>query len=44
MIELATAKQTQLTVDGVEDFGYATNNAGWVKSETPESVMRARSR
>ncbi len=33
--ELATGKDTQLTRDGVEDFGYATNNAGWVKRDGP---------
>ena len=27
--------ETALTTDGVEDFGYATNNAGWVKSDEP---------
>ena len=25
----------QLTFDGVEDFGYATNNAGWIRDKTP---------
>lgn len=33
--EIATGKETQLTTDGVKDFGYATNNAGWTKSDTP---------
>ena len=28
-------KETQLTTDGVKDFGYATNNAGWTKSDRP---------
>jgi len=32
---LDTGKETQLTTDGVKDFGYATNNAGWTKSERP---------
>ena len=27
--------ETALTTDGVEDFGYGTNNAGWVKSDEP---------
>jgi len=27
--DLATKKETQLTTDGVKDFGYATDNAGW---------------
>ena len=31
--ELATDKKTQLTFDGQKDYGYATNNAGWVKSD-----------
>ncbi|CAM3732356.1 S9 family peptidase [Mucilaginibacter galii] len=31
--EVATAKQTQLTTDGVKDFGYATDNAGWTHSD-----------
>jgi len=33
--DLATGVERQLTTDGVKDFGYATNNAGWVKSDTP---------
>jgi dipeptidyl-peptidase-4 len=33
--ELATGRETQLTTDGVKDFGYATNNAGWVRSDEP---------
>ena len=32
---LETKKETPLTKDGVEDFGYATNNAGWTKSDRP---------
>ncbi len=32
---LTTGKETQLTFDGEEDFGYATNNAGWIKSDRP---------
>ena len=32
---LDTEKETQLTLDGVKDFGYATNNAGWLKSDRP---------
>ena len=27
--------ETQLTTDGVEDFGYGTNNAGWVRRDRP---------
>ncbi|MGH7590424.1 MAG: DPP IV N-terminal domain-containing protein, partial [Gemmatimonadales bacterium] len=33
--DVATGKETQLTTDGVEDFGYATDNAGWTKSDRP---------
>ncbi len=33
--DLGTGEETQLTNDGVEDFGYATNNAGWIKSNRP---------
>jgi dipeptidyl aminopeptidase/acylaminoacyl peptidase len=31
----ATGKETQLTTDGVKDFGYATDNAGWIMSDNP---------
>jgi hypothetical protein len=30
--DLDTDKSTQLTFDGKQDYGYATNNAGWIKS------------
>ena len=30
-----TGGETQLTTDGIEDFGYATNNAGWVRRDRP---------
>jgi dipeptidyl-peptidase-4 len=30
-----TGSETQLTADGVEDFGYGTNNAGWARRDTP---------
>jgi dipeptidyl aminopeptidase/acylaminoacyl peptidase len=33
--DVATGKETQLTTDGVPDFGYATDNAGWTKSDRP---------
>ncbi len=33
--DVATGKETQLTTDGIEDFGYATNNAGWTMSDRP---------
>jgi len=31
--DVATGKETPLTRDGVTDFGYATDNAGWVHSD-----------
>lgn len=33
--ELATGREIQLTNDGEEDFGYATDNAGWTHSDRP---------
>jgi dipeptidyl aminopeptidase/acylaminoacyl peptidase len=30
-----TDQRTQLTFDGKKDYGYATDNAGWTKSESP---------
>ena len=33
--DLATGKETQLTKDGVKDYGYATDNAGWTHSDSP---------
>lgn len=35
MKELASGTETQLTTDGIKDFGYATNNAGWVHGDNP---------
>lgn len=35
MREVATGKEIALTTDGVEDFGYATDNAGWRQSDKP---------
>jgi dipeptidyl-peptidase-4 len=32
---LASSEETQLTTDGVQDYGYATDNAGWTKSDRP---------
>ena len=29
------AGETPLTTDGVKDFGYATDNAGWTRSDRP---------
>ena len=33
--DIATKKETQLTTDGKENFGYATDNAGWTMSDGP---------
>ena len=30
-----TKRETQLTTDGIKDFGYATDNAGWTHSDRP---------
>lgn len=30
---VATGEETRLTTDGREDFGYATDNAGWTRSD-----------
>lgn len=33
--DTATGQDTQLTTDGVENYGYATDNAGWITSDRP---------
>ncbi|TWR28171.1 prolyl oligopeptidase family serine peptidase [Mucilaginibacter achroorhodeus] len=33
--DVANNSTTQLTTDGVKDFGYATDNAGWTHSDRP---------
>ena len=33
--DVKSGKETPLTTDGVKDFGYATDNAGWTKSDRP---------
>jgi dipeptidyl-peptidase 4 len=33
--EAASGKETQLTTDGVKDFGYATDNPGWQYTDHP---------
>ena len=38
MRDVASSKETQLTTDGIKDFGYATNDAGWTKSDVPVVV------
>ena len=45
--DIATGAEKQLTKDGVKDYGYATDNAGWTHSEhaivvwSPDSKMLA---
>ena len=31
--DVESGKETQLTTDGIKDFGYATDNAGWTHSD-----------
>lgn len=33
--DVQSGNQTQLTTDGIKDFGYATDNAGWTSSDRP---------
>ncbi len=33
--DIDTGKETQLTTDGVKDYGYATDNAGWIRTDAP---------
>jgi dipeptidyl aminopeptidase/acylaminoacyl peptidase len=33
--DMDSGKETQLTTDGVKDYGYATHNAGWIQSDDP---------
>ncbi len=33
--DTTTGAETQLTTDGVKDYGYATDNAGWIHSDNP---------
>jgi len=33
--DLETGRETRMTADGVKDFGYATDNAGWTASDRP---------
>jgi len=35
VVDVASGRETQLTTDGVKDYGYATDNAGWRKSDRP---------
>ena len=40
--DVASAKETQLTTDGVKDFGYATDNAGWTIERPSDRALVAR--
>ncbi|WP_175634959.1 S9 family peptidase [Pedobacter ghigonis] len=33
--DIASGQLTQLTTDGIKDYGYATDNAGWKHSDAP---------
>jgi dipeptidyl-peptidase 4 len=33
--DVATGQEIQLTTDGVKDYGYATDNAGWKQTDNP---------
>lgn len=44
MRDVASGAETQLTTDGMKDFGYATNNAGWTRSDRPVLVWSPDSR
>jgi dipeptidyl-peptidase-4 len=35
VLDAASGRETQLTKDGAPDFGYATDNAGWIHSNKP---------
>jgi len=40
----ATGEEHALTTDGVKDFGYATDNAGWTHSDAPILIWSADSK
>jgi len=42
--DVASGQETRLTWDGVQDYGYATDNAGWTKSDRPVLVWSPDSR
>ncbi|HUF68484.1 MAG TPA: DPP IV N-terminal domain-containing protein [Longimicrobiales bacterium] len=44
VVETESGVEARLTTDGVEDHGYATNNAGWTKSDRPVLVWSPDSR
>jgi dipeptidyl aminopeptidase/acylaminoacyl peptidase len=33
--DIVSNEESQLTTDGIKNFGYATNNAGWVRKDSP---------
>ena len=35
LLDKQTGKRTQLTFDGIKDYGYGTNNAGWLHNDSP---------
>jgi len=41
---IATGEERQLTTDGVKDYGYATDNAGWTHSDAPIVLWSADSK
>jgi dipeptidyl aminopeptidase/acylaminoacyl peptidase len=42
--DVASGRETQLTKDGIPDYGYATDNAGWTRSDRPILVWSADSK
>jgi dienelactone hydrolase len=42
--DLKTGQQTQLTSDGIKDYGYSTDNAGWRSSDRPILIWSPDSR
>lgn len=42
--DIASGRETQLTTDGMRNFGYATDNAGWTKSDRAVVVWSPDSR
>ena len=44
MRDTATGREVQLTTDGVVNYGYATDNAGWTHSDNPILVWSPDSR
>ena len=40
--DIKSGDEVQLTTDGIENFGYATDNAGWRKSDRPVLFLTLR--